>query len=162
MRRQPLGRSGDQAQLELILSKLTLTTCSAFVLTWSVSWTSTCEPSVLVNVRLKVLCWTSFWLLQDSPNKDAKWPRHPELVASVREVGDVEHVGRRRDRRNARSKRTSPRPVDIPVVNAGGSTGPPGPFEEVSEEPWRASVDANLTAMFLTIKCFLTGMKERG
>ena len=25
MRRQPLGRSGDQAQLELILSKLTLT-----------------------------------------------------------------------------------------------------------------------------------------
>jgi NAD(P)-dependent dehydrogenase (short-subunit alcohol dehydrogenase family) len=38
----------------------------------------------------------------------------------------------------------------------------PDPLEEISEEDWRAAVDANLTATFLTIKCFLTGMKERG
>jgi 3-oxoacyl-[acyl-carrier protein] reductase len=53
-------------------------------------------------------------------------------------------------------------PVDILVANAGGSPSRPGPIEEISEEAWRASVDANLTATFLTIKCFLRGMKERG
>ena len=53
-------------------------------------------------------------------------------------------------------------PVDILVANAGGSPSRPGAIEEISEEAWRASVDANLTATFLTIKCFLTGMKKRG
>jgi 3-oxoacyl-[acyl-carrier protein] reductase len=38
----------------------------------------------------------------------------------------------------------------------------PGPLEETNEEGWHASVDGNLTATFLTIKCFLPGMKERG
>ncbi len=37
----------------------------------------------------------------------------------------------------------------------------PGPLEGISEEGWRASVDANLTATFLTLKSFLPGMKER-
>jgi 3-oxoacyl-[acyl-carrier protein] reductase len=53
-------------------------------------------------------------------------------------------------------------PVDIVVANAGGSFTPPGPIEEISEEAWRASVDGNLTATFLTIKSFLPGMKARG
>jgi len=53
-------------------------------------------------------------------------------------------------------------PVDIVTANAGGSFTPPGPFEEISEEGWRASVDGNLTATFLTIKSFLPGMKARG
>jgi 3-oxoacyl-[acyl-carrier protein] reductase len=52
-------------------------------------------------------------------------------------------------------------PVAILVVNAGASLTMPGPIEEISEEGWRASVDANLTATFLTIKSFLPGMKER-
>lgn len=52
-------------------------------------------------------------------------------------------------------------PVDILVANAGGSFTPPGPIEEISEEGWRASVDGNLTATFLTIKSFLPGMKQR-
>ncbi len=52
-------------------------------------------------------------------------------------------------------------PVDILVANAGGSFTPPGPLEDTSEEGWRASVDGNLTATFLTIKSFLPGMKER-
>jgi 3-oxoacyl-[acyl-carrier protein] reductase len=53
-------------------------------------------------------------------------------------------------------------PVDILVANAGGSFTAPGPLEYTTEEGWRASVDGNLTATFLTIKSFLPGMKERG
>jgi 3-oxoacyl-[acyl-carrier protein] reductase len=53
-------------------------------------------------------------------------------------------------------------PVDILVANAGGSPTRPALLEEISEEDWRSAVDANLTATFLAIKCFLPGMKERG
>lgn len=52
-------------------------------------------------------------------------------------------------------------PVDILVANAGGNMVPPGPFEKINEEGWRATVDANLTATFLTLKSFLPGMIER-
>jgi 3-oxoacyl-[acyl-carrier protein] reductase len=52
-------------------------------------------------------------------------------------------------------------PIDILVANAGGSLTPPGPVEEMSEDGWRASVDLNLTATFLTIKSVLPGMKQR-
>jgi 3-oxoacyl-[acyl-carrier protein] reductase len=52
-------------------------------------------------------------------------------------------------------------PIDILVANAGGSYTMPGPIEETSEEGWRASVDGNLTATFLTIKSILPGMKQR-
>src|SRR5215831_12071926 len=37
----------------------------------------------------------------------------------------------------------------------------PRPIEQTSEEEWRASIDGNLTATFLTIKSFLPRMKER-
>jgi 3-oxoacyl-[acyl-carrier protein] reductase len=53
-------------------------------------------------------------------------------------------------------------PIDIVVANAGGSPVRPAPLEDISEEGWRASVDANLTATFLTLKSVLPGMKERG
>jgi len=52
-------------------------------------------------------------------------------------------------------------PVDILVANAGGSPTPPAPLEEIPEDGWRAAVDANLLATFLTLKSFLPGMKER-
>src|SRR5262249_21261173 len=52
-------------------------------------------------------------------------------------------------------------PIDILVANAGGSFTNPGPIEEISEEGWRASVEGNLTATFLTIKSVLPGMKQR-
>jgi 3-oxoacyl-[acyl-carrier protein] reductase len=52
-------------------------------------------------------------------------------------------------------------PIDILVACAGGSLTPPGPLEETSEEGWRASLDGNLTATFLTLKSVLPGMKER-
>jgi 3-oxoacyl-[acyl-carrier protein] reductase len=52
-------------------------------------------------------------------------------------------------------------PIDILVANAGGSFTKPGPLEHTTEDEWRASLDGNLTATFLTIKTFLPGMKER-
>jgi 3-oxoacyl-[acyl-carrier protein] reductase len=52
--------------------------------------------------------------------------------------------------------------VEIVVANAGESLTPPGPLEETEEAGWRASVDANLTATFLTLKSVLPGMKRRG
>jgi 3-oxoacyl-[acyl-carrier protein] reductase len=52
-------------------------------------------------------------------------------------------------------------PIDILVANAGGSFTMSGPIEETSEDGWRASVDGNLTATFLTIKSILPGMKQR-
>jgi 3-oxoacyl-[acyl-carrier protein] reductase len=52
-------------------------------------------------------------------------------------------------------------PIVILVANAGGSPVQPGPLEEISEQGWRASIDGNLTATFLTIKSVLPGMKER-
>jgi 3-oxoacyl-[acyl-carrier protein] reductase len=51
--------------------------------------------------------------------------------------------------------------IAILVANAGGSFTRPGPIEEITEEGWRASVDGNLTATFLTIKSVLPGMKQR-
>jgi 3-oxoacyl-[acyl-carrier protein] reductase len=53
-------------------------------------------------------------------------------------------------------------PVGVLVANAGGNPVRPGPVEQVTEEGWLATVEANLTATFLTVKSFLPGMKERG
>src|SRR6202035_473388 len=52
-------------------------------------------------------------------------------------------------------------PVDILVANAGGNFTPPALLEEIPEEGWRATVDGNLFATFLTLKSFLPGMKAR-
>ncbi len=53
-------------------------------------------------------------------------------------------------------------PIDVLVANAGGSPVRPGLLEDLSEEDFRRSVDANLTATFLTIRAVLPGMKARG
>jgi 3-oxoacyl-[acyl-carrier protein] reductase len=52
-------------------------------------------------------------------------------------------------------------PIAVLVANAGGNFTPIGPIEETTEAAWRASVDGNLTATFLTIKAVLPGMKAR-
>ena len=52
-------------------------------------------------------------------------------------------------------------PIEILVANAGGSYNPPGPLEDTTEEAWRASIDGNLTATFLTLKSILPSMKQR-
>jgi 3-oxoacyl-[acyl-carrier protein] reductase len=48
------------------------------------------------------------------------------------------------------------------VANAGSSDSRPTPIEDITEESWRADIDRNLTGTFLTVKCFLPGMKDRG
>jgi 3-oxoacyl-[acyl-carrier protein] reductase len=51
--------------------------------------------------------------------------------------------------------------LDVLVANAGSSDSRPTPIEDITEESWRADIDRNLTGTFLTVKCFLPGMKER-
>jgi 3-oxoacyl-[acyl-carrier protein] reductase len=76
-----------------------------------------------------------------------------QVEAEALQFGDVEAMRRRIEAELG--------PIDILIANAGGSFTKPGPLEETSEEGWRASVDGNLTATFLTIKSILPGMKER-
>jgi 3-oxoacyl-[acyl-carrier protein] reductase len=53
-------------------------------------------------------------------------------------------------------------PVDILVNCAGGVAGQVGrPLEEITDEDWRAVVDANLTTAFLCTRAVVPGMKER-
>jgi 3-oxoacyl-[acyl-carrier protein] reductase len=75
------------------------------------------------------------------------------VVADVTKFAEIEAARRQIERELG--------PVELLVANAGGSFTSPGPIEETSEEGWRASIDGNLTATFLTIKSFLPGMKER-
>lgn len=51
-------------------------------------------------------------------------------------------------------------PADILVAVPGGN-GNQMPTEQMSEAFWRAALDANLTATFLTVRSFLPGMLER-
>ena len=53
-------------------------------------------------------------------------------------------------------------PVDLLVACAGAVLVAPGPVEDAPVDAWKATIDANLTATFLTLKAFLPGMKERG
>src|SRR5436309_2239569 len=80
--------------------------------------------------------------------------RAMQLAADITSFAEIEEMRRRIEEEFG--------PIDILVANAGGSPIKPGPLEEISEEGWRASVDGNLTATFLTLKSVLPGMKERG
>ncbi|AUY50271.1 SDR family NAD(P)-dependent oxidoreductase [Streptomyces sp. CB01881] len=52
-------------------------------------------------------------------------------------------------------------PVGVLAAFAGGD-GYPVPTVRETEEHWRAVLDANLTATFLTVQAFLPGLLERG
>jgi 3-oxoacyl-[acyl-carrier protein] reductase len=53
-------------------------------------------------------------------------------------------------------------PVDVLAAFAGAALARPQvPVHLTTEEEWRASVEGNLTATFLTLKSFLPGMIER-
>jgi 3-oxoacyl-[acyl-carrier protein] reductase len=75
------------------------------------------------------------------------------VTGDVTEFGQVESVRRQVE--------DGLGPVDILVANAGGSFTRPALLEEIPEDGWRATVDGNLLATFLTLKSFLPGMKER-
>ena len=50
--------------------------------------------------------------------------------------------------------------IDILVNNAGGVAGQVGrPLDEISDEDWRAIVDANLTSTFLCTRAVIPAMK---
>jgi 3-oxoacyl-[acyl-carrier protein] reductase len=53
-------------------------------------------------------------------------------------------------------------PVEVVAAFAGGGRARPGPVAQTTEEEWHSTVDANLTATFLTLKSFLPGMIECG
>lgn len=52
-------------------------------------------------------------------------------------------------------------PVDVLAAFAGGD-GYPVPTVRETEEHWRAVLDTDLTATFLTVRAFLPGLLERG
>ncbi|MFE4515374.1 SDR family NAD(P)-dependent oxidoreductase [Kitasatospora sp. NPDC056783] len=52
-------------------------------------------------------------------------------------------------------------PVDVLAAFAGGD-GYPVPTARETEEHWRAVLDGNLTATFLTVRAFLPGLLARG
>ncbi len=90
------------------------------------------------------------------------------VVAAIRDdggeamsvTGDVTNFGQIEAMRHQVEETFGP--VEILVANAGGSFTPPAPLEEIPIEGWRATVDGNLLATFLTLKSFLPRMKERG
>lgn len=76
------------------------------------------------------------------------------VTADVTRLDDVERMRQEVEDRLG--------PIDILVANAGANLAAPGaPIETLSEDEWRATVDANLTATFLTVKSVLPGMKAR-
>jgi 3-oxoacyl-[acyl-carrier protein] reductase len=75
------------------------------------------------------------------------------VVGDVTRERDVEHMRTVVEREFG--------PLDILVTNAGGSFTKPAPLEEITLDGWRASVEGNLTATFLTVRSFLPGMKQR-
>ena len=78
-------------------------------------------------------------------------------IAAVADVTDLAAIEVARGRAEAELG-----PVDVLCAFAGGGIARPGPTAAMSEEEWRAVIDGNLTATFLTLKSFLPGMCERG
>jgi 3-oxoacyl-[acyl-carrier protein] reductase len=83
-------------------------------------------------------------------------PGEPALVVTgdVTSLADLDRMRERINRERG--------PVDVLVANAGSTGSRPMPIEEITEADWRADVERNLTATFLTVKCFLPDMKRRG
>ncbi|HLJ62388.1 MAG TPA: SDR family NAD(P)-dependent oxidoreductase [bacterium] len=79
-----------------------------------------------------------------------------EVLGIAADVTDVAAIEGMRDRTERDLG-----PVDILVAFAGGSTVHPGPVHQITEAEWRAVVDGNLTAAFLTAKAFLPAMIHR-
>jgi 3-oxoacyl-[acyl-carrier protein] reductase len=53
-------------------------------------------------------------------------------------------------------------PTDVLGAFVGGGGPPPGPTAQITEQEWDAALRGNLTGTFLTLRCFLPGMVERG
>jgi 3-oxoacyl-[acyl-carrier protein] reductase len=53
-------------------------------------------------------------------------------------------------------------PTDVLGAFVGGGGPPPGPTAQITPEQWEAAIRGNLTVTFLTLRCFMPGMVERG
>jgi len=53
-------------------------------------------------------------------------------------------------------------PVDVLGAFVAGGGPPPGPTAQISEQEWDAAIRGNLGVTFLTLRCFVPGMAERG
>ena len=53
-------------------------------------------------------------------------------------------------------------PVEVLGAFVGGGGPPPGPTAQITPQEWEAAIHGNLTVSFLTLRCFLPGMVERG
>jgi 3-oxoacyl-[acyl-carrier protein] reductase len=84
---------------------------------------------------------------------ESRGGRAIEASADVTRLAEIEAMLERTEKEHG--------PIDIVVANAGGNLAPPAPIEEVSEAAFRATVEANLIATFLTIKAVLPRMKAR-
>jgi 3-oxoacyl-[acyl-carrier protein] reductase len=83
-----------------------------------------------------------------------------EELGTIAVIGDVTNAADLDRMRGEIEQRLGP--IDVVVANAGGNFAPPAPLEEIGEVEFRRTIDANLTATFLTIKSVLPGMKQRG
>jgi 3-oxoacyl-[acyl-carrier protein] reductase len=81
---------------------------------------------------------------------------HGEAIAAPADCARLSSVEAMRDRVHA--ELGAP---DFVVAFAGGGTGRPTPFQQITEADWRSSIDNNLTSTFFTLKCFLPAMTAR-
>ena len=97
------------------------------------------DPSAVEDVRSRI---------------EAAGGRSLGVIAELTDFAQIERMRREIEKATGQ--------VDLLVANAGGSLTAPGPLEEIPIEGWKATVDANLTATFLTLRSFLPGMKQLG
>jgi 3-oxoacyl-[acyl-carrier protein] reductase len=81
---------------------------------------------------------------------------HGEAMAAPADCAQLSSVKTMRDR--VHEQLGTP---DFVVAFAGGGTERPMPFEQITEDDWRSSIDNNLTSTFFTLKCFLPAMIAR-
>lgn len=74
------------------------------------------------------------------------------VIADCTDRGDLDELCETAERKLG--------PADVLAAFAGYEPGP-APIEKATEETWRAVIDGNLTATFLTISAFLPGMMNR-
>lgn len=79
-----------------------------------------------------------------------------EAVAAVADCTDATALAQTRDEVEARLGQ-----IEILAAFAGAGRRPK-PVTDIPDEEWRQDIEQNLTATFLTVKCFLPGMLERG
>jgi 3-oxoacyl-[acyl-carrier protein] reductase len=80
-----------------------------------------------------------------------------EAIGVAGDVSELEALERLREE----TERTYG-PVDVLGAFVGGGGPPPGPTAQLTEAEWGAAIRGNLDVTFLTLKCFLPGMVQRG